>query len=121
MVARARTLMRSQMADADLTLGDIAHQLYVSPRQLQRAFASVGSPGFRSELSGIRVREAAWLMHRNPRHSVATVAAAVGYRHPPFFAKTFRRQLGKPPGLWRRQCQSRLHDVAAARQLTEPL
>ena len=125
LIVRARTLMRTGLTDCELTLSDIAGQLYVSPRQLQRAFAEVGSAGFRNELAGMRVREAARLILRNPHRSVAAVAAAVGYRHPPFFAKTFREVLGKSPGAWRQECLARTHEAtrerkaAAKRELAE--
>jgi transcriptional regulator GlxA family with amidase domain len=104
--------MRELMWDFDLTLNDVSAALFVSSRQLQRAFAHTGSLGFRHELANMRVKEAARLLHENPRRSVASVAAAVGYRQSSFFAKTFRQQLGKPPGVWRRQCRERAREAS---------
>jgi transcriptional regulator GlxA family with amidase domain len=114
LLVRARALMQQRLSESDLTLCDIAATLFVSPRQLQRAFAHMDSPGFRYELTCLRIREAARLIHENPKRSVAATAKAVGYRQSSFFAKTFREQLGKPPGLWRRQCRDNLRMRAAA-------
>jgi transcriptional regulator GlxA family with amidase domain len=105
--------MQARLGEADLTLTEVADTLFVSVRQLQRAFASSGSAGFRHELARMRVREGAQIIHQHPERSIASVAAAVGYRQPPFFAKTFREQLGKSPGVWRRQCQGHARDAAA--------
>ena len=94
-------LMRARYSDVQFGLPQAAAQLYVSPRQLQRAFARHSTKPFRAHLTQMRVRQAARLLVEHPRMSVADVTAAVGYRQPAHFAKAFRAHYGMSPRRYR--------------------
>jgi AraC family transcriptional regulator, regulatory protein of adaptative response / methylphosphotriester-DNA alkyltransferase methyltransferase len=98
----ALAIMRAEYGE-DLAIDDVARRIATSRRQLQRCFAELGDAGettFRDCLTAIRMRRAAELLgHRHL--SVRQVAASVGYRQPPQFAKAFRRHHRVPPSAFR--------------------
>lgn len=84
----------------DLTLADVARELAVSPRHLQRILAETGETTFRTLLARVRLREAARMLETSIA-PVRVIAARVGYRQPTQFAKAFRRQHGVTPSAYR--------------------
>lgn len=109
--------MQQRLGERDLSLAAVASDLFVSSRALQRAFAHVGSQGFRHELAVMRVTRAVQIFQAQPQLTVAQVASAVGYAHAPFFARTFRRQLGCAPGEWHRRCMGRHRHPSSQRSV----
>jgi AraC family transcriptional regulator, regulatory protein of adaptative response / methylphosphotriester-DNA alkyltransferase methyltransferase len=87
--------------EPDLSLGQVAREIATSRRQLQRAFAEMGSTSFSRELQRVRMERAAALLLEGPI-PVQAVAGAVGYRQPAQFAKVFRRHHGTAPSAFRR-------------------
>jgi transcriptional regulator GlxA family with amidase domain len=105
--ARRRTLfeealdaIRRDYGDQSLSLGDVAHTIATSRRQLQRVLSEHGT-SFRSELQRVRMTRAALLL-RDQTLPVSSVARAVGYRQAAQFSKAFRRHYGRPPSAVRR-------------------
>jgi AraC family transcriptional regulator, regulatory protein of adaptative response / methylphosphotriester-DNA alkyltransferase methyltransferase len=92
----------------ELTLEQLARRLFVSRRQLQRAFAEAGNGTFRTYLCGIRMERAAELLRQGA--TVREAAMAVGYRQPAQFAKAFRRHHGRLPSA--RPPSGRIHTRA---------
>jgi AraC family transcriptional regulator of adaptative response / methylphosphotriester-DNA alkyltransferase methyltransferase len=92
--------IRHHYADETLSLGDVAHTIATSRRQLQRVLSEHGT-SFRAELQRERMTRAAHLL-RESRVPVSSVARAVGYRQAAQFSKAFRRHFGKPPSAVRR-------------------
>jgi AraC-like DNA-binding protein len=84
-----------------LTLALLARALASSPRQLQRAYEQFGRESFREDLLGRRMGVAAELLVEQPAIPVAHVAALVGYRQAPHFARAFRRRYGIAPAGFR--------------------
>jgi AraC-like DNA-binding protein len=85
---------------SDLSLDDIARRVASSRRQLQRAYAEIGSTTFREHLTGVRMERAAEML-RVRGLTVRDVAHRVGYRQPAQFAKAFRRHHGASPSAFR--------------------
>src|SRR4051794_36357661 len=85
---------------SDLALDDVARRVASSRRQLQRAYAEVGRTTFREHLTGVRMEQAAQLLH-NHSLTIRQVARRVGYRQPAQFAKAFRRHHGVAPSEFR--------------------
>jgi AraC family transcriptional regulator, regulatory protein of adaptative response / methylphosphotriester-DNA alkyltransferase methyltransferase len=85
---------------SDLALDDIARRVASSRRQLQRAYSEVGNTTFREHLTGVRMEQAAQLLH-NHSLTIREVARRVGYRQPAQFAKAFRRHHGVAPSDFR--------------------
>ena len=85
---------------SSLDLDTVARSLATSRRQLQRAFAEIGDTTFRAYALEVRMRRARELL-RDTDMSVREIAERVGYRKPPQFCKTFRRQHGQSPSRFR--------------------
>jgi AraC family transcriptional regulator, regulatory protein of adaptative response / methylphosphotriester-DNA alkyltransferase methyltransferase len=85
---------------SDLSLDEIARRVASSRRQLQRAYAEIGSTTFRDHLTRVRMEKAAELLSTRGL-TVREVAHRVGYRQPAQFAKAFRRHLGVAPSDYR--------------------
>ena len=85
---------------SDLSLDDIARRVASSRRQLQRAYAEIGSTTFREHLTAVRMDRAAEMLQGRGL-TVREVAHRVGYRQPAQFAKAFRRHHGLAPSDFR--------------------
>ena len=85
---------------SDLSLDDIARRVASSRRQLQRAYAEIGSTTFRDHLTA-RAHGRAAEMLASRGLTVREVAHRVGYRQPAQFAKAFRRHHGVAPSAFR--------------------
>jgi AraC family transcriptional regulator of adaptative response / methylphosphotriester-DNA alkyltransferase methyltransferase len=85
---------------SDLSLDDIARRVASSRRQLQRAYAEIGSTTFRDHLTAVRMDRAAEMLASRGL-TVREVAHRVGYRQPAQFAKAFRRHHGVAPSSFR--------------------
>jgi AraC family transcriptional regulator, regulatory protein of adaptative response / methylphosphotriester-DNA alkyltransferase methyltransferase len=85
---------------SELSLDEIAHRIASSRRQLQRAYAEIGTTTFRDHLTGVRMARAAELLAERSM-TVREVADRVGYRQPAQFAKAFRRHHGVSPSDYR--------------------
>jgi transcriptional regulator GlxA family with amidase domain len=92
--------IRHEFGNQNLSLGDVAHTIATSRRQLQRVLSEHGT-SFRAELQRVRMVRAAQLLRDNTL-PVSTVARAVGYRQAAQFSKAFRRHYGQPPSAVRR-------------------
>jgi AraC-like DNA-binding protein len=95
----AATIVEEEFG-SELALDDIARRVASSRRQLQRAYSEVGQTTFREHLTGVRMEQAALLLH-NHALTVREVARRVGYRQPAQFAKAFRRHHGVAPSDFR--------------------
>ena len=99
LLREAIALMETRYA-AELTLGDVAHEIATSRRQLQRCFDEHSDAPFRECLARIRMQRAAALLIETSM-PVQAIATRVGYRQPAQFAKAFTRQHGVPPTRYR--------------------
>src|SRR3954452_25424581 len=95
----AIAVMQAQYA-AEVTLDDVARQIATSRRQLQRCFDEDCDATFRECLARIRMQRAAELLAETSI-PVRDIAARVGYRQPPQFAKAFTRVHGVSPTRYR--------------------
>jgi AraC-like DNA-binding protein len=94
----AKTVIHARYRDPDLALEDVAGELDVSRRQLQRVFREQAGTDFPAYLLGYRMRRAARLLsrERNPL-PVRAVAPLVGYRGPSGLRQAFKRYYGRNP------------------------
>lgn len=91
----ALALVEQLYGDPELTLGAIANEVGVSPRQLQRLFRNFASTTFREHLEIVRMQRADALLRQGA--SSRRTAQHVGYRQSAAFAKAFRRHFGLAP------------------------
>ncbi len=103
----------------DLSLDDIARRVASSRRQLQRAYAEIGSTTFREHLTAVRMERAADLLAGRGL-TVREVAHRVGYRQPAQFAKAFRRHHGDAPSAFRTTRRFERDGAAASDGVSRP-
>ena len=99
---RAQRYARERIADPDLDAAAIARGQKVSPRTLQRAFASHGTGVMRWLRDERLARCAAALADPAlaPR-AIADIAIANGLRDVTAFCRSFKSRYGRTPGGWR--------------------
>jgi len=91
--------LKSAACDRKLTLGLGAEILCGSERSLQRSLAGEGT-SWREVVERVHLETALDLMDE-PTHSLADIAAMLGYSQYPHFYRAFRRWTGESPGEYR--------------------
>lgn len=100
MLARAMALMHDEPGH-DWGIEELASRAGTSRPTLTRRFAAEVGVGPHAYLTQLRMREAARLL-RGSEETVGAIAARVGYRSEFAFNRAFRREMGEPPGSYRR-------------------
>ncbi|MDP3338782.1 helix-turn-helix domain-containing protein [Frigidibacter sp.] len=100
-IARFEALIRRELASG-WTLGDYAHALAISERQLRRLCTGQTGLSAHGFLETIRLREACRMLAYT-RMQVQEVGFALGFDDPAYFTRTFRRGMGLAPGLYRKR------------------
>lgn len=84
----------------NLTLGDLAAHLYVSPTYLSKLFsAEMGQP-FSKYLQEYRISKAIEYMH-NPQYKLYNIASICGFSDVAYFSKIFKSVTGMSPNQYR--------------------
>jgi AraC family L-rhamnose operon transcriptional activator RhaR/AraC family L-rhamnose operon regulatory protein RhaS len=88
----------------EISLGDTARHLAVTPNYLGKCFARVLGVSFTEYLNGLRLHYARGLL-LGSRLSLGEIAEAAGYRSPEYFSFAFRRSEGVSPSAFRREAR----------------
>jgi len=88
-------------------VSDLARQLNVSSRTLERAFRAQRQTTLRNELTALKLDRACRLLAETS-DSIATVAARAGYCSASKMCDVFRDQLGQTPRRFRLQAKTQL-------------
>lgn len=99
---RIRLLMQ-QLTEAEIlqySVAELAERCNCSPRHFNRLFLQNLGTSFRARQTELRLVKARQLLAET-EEPVATVALAVGYKHPALFHAHFKRQFGANPTDWR--------------------
>ena len=114
----AMAVIERRYDDHRLSVDTLSRSVYVSRRQLQRAFTESGT-SVQECLHAVRMQRAAALL-RDTRLPVSEITRSVGYRHSAQFAKAFRRYYGQAPTQWRKDADrgSQVYPAATARLAT---
>ncbi len=91
----ALAVIERSYGDHRLSVDGLSQRVFVSRRQLQRAFTEAGT-SVQERLHAVRMQHAAELL-RDTSLPVSDITRMVGYRHSAQFAKAFRRHHGTPP------------------------
>jgi AraC family carnitine catabolism transcriptional activator len=100
-VARARAIMQSHIDDP-LPCEEVAQQVGLSLRQLERRFEQQLGQTLHSEYMLVRVEKAHQYLQQTTL-SVTEVSALTGFTSVEYFSKVYRRVFGVPPSKDRRQ------------------
>ena len=95
-VERARTLIEEHIDDSDFGVQELASELGLSSRQLQRRLRETVDQSPVEFMRGLRLQRAAQLLEQQ-FGNVSEVAYAVGFTSLSYFAKCFRDQYGQSP------------------------
>lgn len=90
-----------QNLDRQISINEVAKQLFMSERTLRRRLSDCGV-SFSAMVDRLRNEKAQELLV-NPRISIEQIAYAVGFSGPQNFHHAFRRWTGKTPGKLRRE------------------
>lgn len=85
----------------NLTLENVAQQIYISPYYLSHMFREELGITFVEYLTMVRMEEAKKLL-MDPSLSVVAVASQVGYEDASYFSKVFKKYVGVSPNRYRR-------------------
>lgn len=89
-----------QNISATLTTEDMAEEVGISTRQLERLFQIYVRESPSSYFRKLRLRHANWLLY-NTRQSITDIALECGFADSSHFAKRYKEFFGHPPGLAR--------------------
>jgi transcriptional regulator GlxA family with amidase domain len=98
-VKRAILLMEQHIGQP-LSLGELAHRLEVSVRQLERLFSSEVGEAPLSYGRQLRIRTAAWLLTSSDR-TVTDIASSCGFSDASHLGREFRKAFGESPNAYR--------------------
>lgn len=93
---RARQLVEAHMEDGAFGVQELASELGLSPRQLQRRLRDTVDQSPVEFIRTLRLQRAAQLLERQ-YGNVSEVAYSVGFTSLSYFAKCFREQFGRSP------------------------
>ena len=97
--AKLRQLLRTSLAARKITASDIAKQLHMHERTLNRRLREEGTT-FRRELEEIR-HEVARQLLANSKMPLSKIATALNYADTTAFSRAFKRWSGSTPAQWR--------------------
>lgn len=98
-VGALRRLLRKSLLDQNCTLSDVARQLCIHERTLNRRLQEEGT-SFRRELDDIRYAMARQLLSDSAM-PIARIATTLNYADASAFSRAFKRWTGSTPAQWR--------------------
>lgn len=88
--------------DKQLDVAQIEHYMNLSAKQLGRIISSSSNCSSVSALINYLRIERAKNLLENPDRSISEVSAQVGFSTEYYFSRVFKKEVGLPPGRWRR-------------------
>lgn len=99
-ISQAKQYVQQHLAE-EISLNDVARQVYLSPAYFSTLFKTETGCGFVKYLQKTRVEQAKKLL-KNPGMRIRDIAEAVGYRDVKFFNKVFLNETSVTPSEYRR-------------------
>jgi AraC-like DNA-binding protein len=100
--AQKSMLEHRHYLNPDLTLGQLAHHIAATPRELSEAINSVGEQSFFEYVNRYRIEAAAQKLKSNDSETVLQIALAVGFNSKSSFNNFFKKQMGLTPSQYRK-------------------
>ncbi len=86
----------------ELTLNQVAENLYLSPGYLGKLLKEATGMNFTEYLTGLRIQRAKELLE-DTEQSVGEISEAVGYKDPNYFIKVFKKVTDSTPQRYRKK------------------
>ncbi len=115
-------LLLQQLPEAEIlecSVTELAARCNCGPRHFNRLFIQNVGVSFRAKQAEIRMIKAKQMLAETSE-KIATVALAVGYRHPGIFNTTFKKQFGTSPSEWRKRLGNRANPCAVGDEPASP-
>jgi AraC-like DNA-binding protein len=103
----------------DVNLSEVARELGMSERTLQRRLKEAGT-SFQAELNAVQVRMAQSLL-RETDMKLTAVAVEVGCASLQHFSSLFRKLVGDSPSAWRNKALGKAPPESEAEEAAEPV
>lgn len=100
LVEKAKEMMKKEYSNPELSVSQIARQLYISPQYLSRLFRSIAGVTCMEYLTSVRLKAAKELLRGSSIKSYE-IAEMVGYNHPNYFSALFKKHTGMTPKQFR--------------------
>jgi AraC-like DNA-binding protein len=97
-VGRVRALLRKQLPEGRVLLEQLAQQLHMSPRTLQRRLGEEGT-SLHAQLDEVRRQQALYFLEAGV--AIAELSWLLGYSDPSAFHRAFKRWTDTSPEAWR--------------------
>jgi two-component system response regulator YesN len=102
LIARARGYIDAHYADPEISLGQVAAQVLLSPTYFSVVFSREVGETFIEYLTNVRIRKAVELL-RTTSLTSSEIGYRIGYHNPRYFYSVFRKVTGLPPNEFRRR------------------
>jgi AraC-like DNA-binding protein len=100
LIDRATSYLLEHFTSPELSLGELAGVLGISPAQLSRRFKAVHGVAPAAYLRRVRLQKARELLTRSDAN-LQTIAERCGYRSAFYFSRVFTHETGRPPSQYR--------------------
>lgn len=94
---KVESIIQPKLNDDDLSVEDIARQVYLSKRHLNRLLKAECGMSVKEVLIEMRLQEAYRILQTEPGIVIKDVAFRIGYNKPSYFSKIFRQRFGISP------------------------
>jgi len=105
LIAQVRSVVQQALARGELSAKEVARQLGIAPRTLQRRLADEHGTTFRAVIGDLRIRLARQWLDDDTR-AIAEIAASLGFASERAFHRAFVRRAGMTPEQFRRRPRS---------------
>lgn len=102
LIAKARSYIDANYANPEISLGQVAAQVLLSPTYFSVLFSREVGETFIEYLTNLRIRKAMELL-RTTSLTSSEIGYQIGYHNPRYFYSVFRKVVGLPPNEFRRQ------------------
>ncbi|MGB0369487.1 MAG: response regulator [Flavobacteriales bacterium] len=94
---RLTTLITEQLSNSDYSIAELAEDMGMSERNIQRKLKSINGLSPNNYLKEIRLQHARELLETKKHHSVSEVMYASGFKTASHFTKVYFKRFGKKP------------------------
>lgn len=105
MIRQAKQYLEQHYANANLSLGDVASQVSLSPSHFCTVFSQETGKTFKEYLTELRIAKAKELLRTTILRSFE-IAEQIGYNDPHYFSFVFRKMTGLSPKEFRQETQA---------------